>query len=135
MAKLQAFIAAVEPINDAQIRVQAKVTDGVLSAIIEVDTDSIETLKSRCARTLDAIGSAALLKALTPGQVLDLTPKPPDPLPPDQQALHDFLSSLGALESALRKVASGVIKADDADLAALLKTTQVLYLPEFIGQG
>ncbi len=108
------------------------VTDGTQKAERVIITASLDALKSQLRTTLTDITRAEDLKALPLNQPIDLSIPDPDPGAVAQQA---FLASYQQLQSAQRKVAAGLIKADDADLAALLAATQKLYLPAYLGIG
>jgi hypothetical protein len=64
-----------------------------------------------------------------------LTPAPPDPPTPDQEAQRAFIVAYQGLQSGLRKVAAGVIAADDKGVAAQLALVQSLYLPDYLLLG
>lgn len=131
---LQAIVQSVEFLDASQAHVVAVVTDGSQKAVVDLVTNSIDTLKERCRQTLDAVSTVQGLKGLIPGQVLDLTPTVIDP-DPAEVAKGLFLTSYQRLQSALRKVSAGVIQEDDADLAQLRADTLKLYVPGYLGVG
>jgi hypothetical protein len=142
---LTAFLETLDILSDGSAHVVAIVTDNVafkirLDRVLPVGT-TVEGLKSILRNVVGGETAINDLKALPLGTPIDLTvpaPKPPDPPvepTPEELALRAFLVAYGGLQSGLRKVAAGVIQADDADLAALLKSVQTHYLPAYLPLG
>lgn len=131
---LQAIIQSVEFLDASQVHIIAVVTDGTQKAAVDVVTSSIETLKARCRQTLNAVTASQDLKGLSAGQVLDLSPEviPPNP---EEVARGLFLTSYQKLQSALRKVAAGLLQADDVALTQLRADTAKLYSDAYLGIG
>jgi hypothetical protein len=136
---LTAFLETLDILGDGSSHVVAIVTDNVsvkirVDKILPINT-TVEGLKAALSSVVTQAPNLDALKQLPLHSPLDLTPAPPDPPTPDQEAQRAFIVAYQGLQSGLRKVAAGVIAADDKGVAAQLALVQSLYLPDYLLLG
>lgn len=123
--------------RDASWVVSFLVTDGAsVKNVVEqrfttVDDATIKAAARQLASAATAAKGSSGKVSLAIGQPIDLTPDAAPVLTPEQQGQRDWLQAYQVMLRYQRSVAHGFRAADDAELAAVVKTVQQNFLPAY----